>query len=489
MSRWTDHYARLGLPLDATPEEVRRAYRDAARRLHPDTRAENGVTELFLEVQEAYEILADPDRRSAYDNTLPPEFRQPAMSLATLYSRSCLPRITETQLIYTLIELSAPPGAKDIVGPPLNVCLILDCSISMQGPALDAVKNTAIELVRQLRAKDILSIVAFSDEAQVLLAAGSRFDLVKVETGIRMLQTGGGTEIYRGLESGYDQVRRYRDSNHVNHMILITDGRTYGDEPLCLRLAEQASHQGIGISSLGIGGKWNDTFLDSLTALTGGNSMYVSQPKEIRSFLREKFSGLGKSYGENMAYNFETGPGVHLRYAFRLQPEASPLEVESPMAIGSLPSDTQVSLLFEFMIEAMPSDTSYVSLASGRISVDVPSRTPTGYAVRLVLERPTTNDPDPEPPPHALVQAMSRLNLYRMQERARQEVSTGRVRDATRRLQNLATGLYAQGNPELAQAVLAEVNHLEHHHSYSEEGEKRIKYGTRGLVIPKDQSD
>ena len=68
-----DHYAILGVFRDASQEEIKRAYFEAAQRLHPDKNVAAGETELFLEIQKAYEILSNPKRRNLYDATLPPE--------------------------------------------------------------------------------------------------------------------------------------------------------------------------------------------------------------------------------------------------------------------------------------------------------------------------------------------------------------------------------------------------------------------------------
>lgn len=67
-----DHYAVLDLKPDAAPEEIKKAYRSMAFKTHPDR---GGVTHLFRMVQEAYETLSDPDKRSAYDrqNGVTPE--------------------------------------------------------------------------------------------------------------------------------------------------------------------------------------------------------------------------------------------------------------------------------------------------------------------------------------------------------------------------------------------------------------------------------
>ena len=67
----SDFYTRLGVDRDASEEEIRKAYRDAARQLHPDVNVEDGATELFLTIKEAYETLIDPQQRDAYDRKSP----------------------------------------------------------------------------------------------------------------------------------------------------------------------------------------------------------------------------------------------------------------------------------------------------------------------------------------------------------------------------------------------------------------------------------
>src|SRR5918995_6595422 len=63
-----DHYAILGVPREATADEIKRAYRELARRYHPDANPENPeAVEHFKEVNRAYEVLSDPDRRQRYD--------------------------------------------------------------------------------------------------------------------------------------------------------------------------------------------------------------------------------------------------------------------------------------------------------------------------------------------------------------------------------------------------------------------------------------
>jgi molecular chaperone DnaJ len=62
-----DYYEVLGVKKDATGEEIKKAFRKLAFRHHPDHNHDDGAADKFKEVSEAYEVLADPKKRSAYD--------------------------------------------------------------------------------------------------------------------------------------------------------------------------------------------------------------------------------------------------------------------------------------------------------------------------------------------------------------------------------------------------------------------------------------
>lgn len=65
--KFKDYYALLGVPRGAKADEIKRAYRRLARKYHPDVSKEPEAEERFKEVQEAYEVLKDADKRTAYD--------------------------------------------------------------------------------------------------------------------------------------------------------------------------------------------------------------------------------------------------------------------------------------------------------------------------------------------------------------------------------------------------------------------------------------
>ncbi len=65
--QFRDYYQVMGVARDASQDEIKRAYRKLARKFHPDVSKEKDAEEKFKELQEAYEVLKDPEKRAAYD--------------------------------------------------------------------------------------------------------------------------------------------------------------------------------------------------------------------------------------------------------------------------------------------------------------------------------------------------------------------------------------------------------------------------------------
>lgn len=71
-----DYYKILGVSKDASETDIKNAYRDLAKKYHPDKNKEKDSQEKFLEISEAYEVLRDPKKKQEYDNPAYSDFNQ-----------------------------------------------------------------------------------------------------------------------------------------------------------------------------------------------------------------------------------------------------------------------------------------------------------------------------------------------------------------------------------------------------------------------------
>ncbi|MFO7573840.1 MAG: VWA domain-containing protein [Bacteroidales bacterium] len=479
-------YARLGVPHSATQEEIRNAFHAAARKFHPDVNKDTKATEIFLQIQEAYETLSNPAKRMVYDEVLPKDIKSPNdVLINAIYSRESLTVLAHPQLLYVLLNIMVSPRAAEemLHRQPLNMCIVIDNSNSMSGQRLNTVKETALSLIQSLRAEDILSVVTFNDRAEVIIPAQRNQNLNILEARIGLINARGGTEILRGLEMGYNEVIQNLKPDYANHIILITDGRTYGDEEGAIKLAQVASSQSITIHALGIGNEWNDDFLEELSSSTGGSCEYAHTSTAIRGFFKRKFGHIQNSFANNVTLEFKTPESVDMRYAFRLAPETTSIPVGSILRLGDVPRVQSLSVILEFEVKNTPRQKEDFILLDGELSMNMPTASIPNVSSRLTLSRKLEENPLPAPPPRILVEALSRLSLYRLQEMARGDIKQGEIGKATSRLKNLATQLLTSGETALAQTVMLELDQIRNSQQMDPDAEKRIKYGTRALLL------
>ncbi|WP_143438083.1 VWA domain-containing protein, partial [Hydrocoleum sp. CS-953] len=89
---------------------------------------------------------------------------------------------------------------------PLNLCLILDHSGSMEGRPLETVKQAAEQLVEKLKEGDRLSVVAFDHRAKVIVRNQIINDSASIKREINKLRASGGTAIDEGLKLGIEEL-------------------------------------------------------------------------------------------------------------------------------------------------------------------------------------------------------------------------------------------------------------------------------------------
>lgn len=486
MNNAQDLYAILGVSPSASLEDIRSTYRNLARRLHPDSNPSQGAAVQFHEIAAAYEVLGDAVARDRYDarrQQSGPLENKPYFTLRVTPSKRVIPILNEAQVLYVLAEL-LPDRSRGMqqLESQLNLAIVVDHSLSMKGPRLERVKVATHQIIDQLTNKDRLAIVTFSDRAEVLVPSALVTDKPGIKAKVTMTQANGATEMFQGLEAGYKEVLRNVSRNLVNHIILITDGRTYGDEPQCLALADRAAQDGIGISAMGIGEEWNDVFLDQLASRTGGTSEYINSPNAVVRFLNDKVRTLGQAFAERVSVSLAPDPDIKIESAFRLMPNPQPVSLTTdPILIGQLQATSTASLIMQLQIPP-GQKPGFRSLIRINVMADILREQMLGYRVIADTSVEVSAQPPVEEPPLVILDALGKLTLYRMQEKAGEALARGDVQEATRRLENLATRLLSAGQEELANAAMAEARRVSQTNMLSEEGHKTLKYGTRLLL-------
>lgn len=492
-----DPYTLLGVSPSASAQEIKAAYRRIARRLHPDANRDSpGAAAQFQDINWAYETLNDPGRRHEWDTRASAirtsENRFYFMLRVTPSKRAVAPLI-EPQVIYLLAEILPDPAARTQQQTRresrLNLALVLDHSNSMNGTRIDKVKAAAHQIIDQLTPQDILSVVTFNDRAEVIIPATPVTDKASLKAKVTMITASGGTEIFKGLSEGVDQNRRFLAPKLVNHVVLLTDGNTYGDQQDCLDLAQKATKEGICISAMGLGQEWNDEFLDKLASSTGGTSAYINSAGAVVRFLNDHVRNLSDAFAERMQISVAPDPDIQLESAFKLAPAPQPLPIDGGyIPLGSLQSARPITVLLQFQ---MPADMKPEFRSLARVSVvgDILDNRHHSFQALSDVSLEVTENPPPEDPPAAILDALGKLTLYRMQERAQQALESGNVREATRRLENLATRLLAMGEDELAKQALSEARRVAHTSALSDKGRKTLKYETRHLLSGPSNED
>jgi Ca-activated chloride channel family protein len=478
-----NHFNLLGLPLDATDEEIKAAYYQAARLYHPDTSKDQQARAKFLRIQDAYNILADRKKRVSYIEKIKQTGETPRSILKKVLSKRTIPLLAEPQLTYLLVELSCEGQSDQQKTLPTEICLVIDRSTSMKGERLNWIKTNLSKMINRLNPDDVISIIMFSDWADVLLEPTTVRDCKGIERKIAEIDPKGGTEMFKGLELGANTIMKSKIAERVKRIFLLTDGRTYGDEEQCCELAKKVNQKGISIFGLGFGSEWNDAFLDKLTSLSGGNASLIRSGDELFSVVADKIGTAQTLYGQNVNLAYKGDKDVRLNYVFRLVPDASPLEVDNPLQLGNLYVGRRLLLLFEFVIEKLKQDIKVLDILDGKISMEVPTHAISTERHLINLKRPVTMEFEEETPPSSILNAISKLTLYRIQEKARHQMEQNEHTSASRTLEYLAAHLDQQGEKILASTVMLEAQSISKTGRYSQEGDKRIKYGTRSLLL------
>ncbi len=404
------------------------------------------------------------------------------VTLSCTWGRAPLPASASQQVAYLLVEAQAQAAAEAV---PLNFCLVLDRSGSMQGAKLAALKEATKRVIDTLTPQDIVAIVIFDDQVEVLVPATAAADKDALKAQIDRIEEAGGTAMSGGLRAGQAELRKNASADRVSALLLLTDGQTWGDEDQCRALATQIGQEGGRITALGLGAEWNEKLLDDLGEVSGGGSDYIKEPGDITKFFQRAVRAAQGTAARDARLLLRLARDVTPRAIHRATPVIANLgyqpigDKEVSVRLGDLEAGAPSSVVIDLMLPAR-------AAGSFRIAQAELHYTPVGASAEQVLKQDVllefaASEADAKYNPQVM-NLVEKVTAFKLQTRALSEAEAGNLSGATQRLRAAATRLLDLGELELARKAEEQAAQIEQGKGMSAETQKELRYATRRLT-------
>ncbi|MCC6484218.1 MAG: VWA domain-containing protein [Armatimonadetes bacterium] len=240
---------------------------------------------------------------------------------------------------------------------PLNVCLLLDRSGSMEGQPLEFAKQAMSYVVDLLQPNDVLSVVTFEDNVEVLMPARRVVNKDLIKQHIGRIQPGNTTNLYEGFVAACSQVASV-PPGYVNRVILLTDGEPTAGltdfQSIVGQVAEQKS-RGITLTTLGFGQEYNEELLMGMARRAGGNYYYIQRPELLPEVFRKEMDSLLSVVARNLRLVFWLSRWTQVRQVYGKQPVWGDRRAE--VTLADLERGETLSALAEMELGNRPGGT------------------------------------------------------------------------------------------------------------------------------------
>ncbi len=405
-----------------------------------------------------------------------------AVTLTCTWGRSPMTVTGAPQVAYLLVE--ATPVAAPSVPVPLNFCLVLDRSGSMQGAKLESMKAATRHVIETLTDQDIVSIVIFDDTVQTLVPATLAADRGALLAAVNTISESGGTAMSLGMQSGQIELQKNIGPDRLSHMLLLTDGQTWGDEEVCRSIAKSLGQVDARITALGLGAEWNEQLLDDLAEFTEGNSDYIADPNQIGAFFQRAVRSAQGTAATDARLLLRLVREATPRAVYRATPTITNLgyqpigENEVAVRLGDLVFGQTASVVLDLMLPGRAVGSFRIVQAELHVApVGAEREQVVKQDVLLTFSADSTAAYEPR-----VMNLVEKVTAFKLQTRALAEAELGNTSGATQKLRAAATRLLDLGELDLAEKTLQHADQLEQGAKLSAETQKELKYATRRLT-------
>ncbi|MCC4623687.1 VWA domain-containing protein [Xanthomonas campestris pv. nigromaculans] len=203
--------------------------------------------------------------------------------------------------------------------PPANLVLLVDVSGSMESPdKLPLLQSSLKLLVRQLRAKDRITLVTYAGNTAVVLPPTPGDQQGRIIEAIDTVQSGGSTAGASGIELAYKAAQQGYLRGGINRILLATDGDFnvgVTDFDQLKGMVAEKRRSGVALSTLGFGtGNYNDTLMEQLADAGDGAYAYIDSPLEARKVLTHELGATLATIARDVKIQVEFNPDTVKEY-------------------------------------------------------------------------------------------------------------------------------------------------------------------------------
>lgn len=251
--------------------------------------------------------------------------------------------------------------------PALDVALVVDRSTSMmEQEKLDKVRTAANYMLQRLTPQDMISIVDFGSDVNVLLPSQAANDPMALGASLQKLQAKGATNLHGAIQVGGQEVQKGAGGGRLQRILLLSDGvATEGittDEPI-LQMADQMRQGGTSISTLGVGSDYDEVLMSGISERSGGNHYYIANPDEIASIFAEEMDRLEAVVAKQLKLRLTVEQNFPVKLLNRRYPcQEAPGQLE--VSLNDMQKGKSQPVIFGLSLPALPEGDVKVATAT-----------------------------------------------------------------------------------------------------------------------------
>jgi Ca-activated chloride channel family protein len=371
---------------------------------------------------------------------------------------------------------------------PLNLCLVLDHSGSMNGRPLETVKKAAINLIERLNPIDHISVVAFDHRAKVLVDNQAVENIDNIKRKIKSLSADGGTAIDEGLKIAIQEVAKAKHDT-VSQVFLLTDGENeHGDNQRCLKLAELATSYKLTLNTFGFGANWNQDILEKIADAGGGTLSYIERPEQAVDEFTRLFQRVQSVQLTNAYLLMDLMPNIRLA---ELKPiaQVAPDTIELPIQqegsryvvrLGDLMTDSERIILANLYISQLSPGRQ--TIANLQVRYDDPALGKENLLSELVPVEAIVQGVYQAAPNASVQKSILALAKYRQTQIAEAKLLQGDRAGAATMLQSAAKTALQMGDQGAATVLQTSATRLQSGEELTEADRKKTRIVSKTIL-------